>query len=251
MARLEGAVVVVTGAGRGIGRAIAEEMGQGGAKVVVNYASSKADGEKVVAEIKAAGGEAIAVQADVSKQQDVDRLIGAAKTTYGKIDVLVNNAGVYEFAPLDQITEKSFRRLFDLNVLGVLLTTQAAVKHMNGDGGSVINISSVVALTPPPGGSVYSATKGALDVITRSFALELGSRGIRVNSLSPGLTDTEGNRSAGNTEGDFLAMAIARTPLGRVGQPDDIAQAALYLCGPHSSWVTGTVLTVDGGISLT
>jgi len=250
MSKLTGKVAVVTGASKGIGAAIAKGLAKEGAKVVVNYASSKADGEKVVAEIKAAGGEAIAVQADVSKQQDVDRLIGAAKSTYGKIDVLVNNAGVYEFAPIDQITEQSFRRMFDLNVLGVLLTTQAAIKHMNGDGGSVINISSVVALTPPPGGSVYSATKGALDVITRTFALELGSRGIRVNSLSPGLTDTEGNRSAGNTEGDFLAMAIARTPLGRVGQPDDIADAAVFLASNDSRWITGEVVPVGGGIRI-
>lgn len=248
MSKLTGKVAVVTGASKGIGAAIAKGLAKEGAKVVVNYASSKADGDKVVADIKAAGGEAIAVQADVSKQQDVDRLIAAAKDTYGKIDVLVNNAGVYEFAPLDQITEKSFRRMFDLNVLGVLLTTQAAVKHMNGDGGSVINISSVVALTPPPGGSVYSATKGALDVITRTFALELGSKGIRVNSLSPGLTETEGNRAAGNTEGDFLAMAIARTPLGRVGQPDDIADAAVFLASNDSRWITGEVIPVGGGI---
>lgn len=250
MSKLTGKVAVVTGASKGIGAAIAKGLAKEGAKVVVNYASSKADGDKVVADIKAAGGEAIAVQADVSKQQDVDRLIGAAKDTYGKIDVLVNNAGVYEFAPLDQITEKSFRRMFDLNVLGVLLTTQAAVKHMNGDGGSVINISSVVALTPPPGGSVYSATKGALDVITRTFALELGSKGIRVNSLSPGLTETEGNRAAGNTEGDFLAMAIARTPLGRVGQPDDIADAAVFLASNDSRWITGEVIPVGGGIRI-
>ncbi len=219
--------------------------------MVVNYARAKDDADKVAGEIKSAGGKAITVQADVSKQADVDRLFAETKKAFGHIDILVNNAGVYEFAPIEQVTEESYRTaMFDLNVLGTLLSTQAAIKNMNGAGGSVINISSVVSLTPPPGGSIYSATKGAVDVITRSLALELGPRKIRVNSLSPGLVETEGTRSAGTSEGEFKTIAVSRTPLGRVGAPDDIAKVAVFLASDDSGWMTGEVLPVGGGVRL-
>ena len=250
MGKLAGKTAVVTGASKGIGAGIAKALAKEGANVVVNYARSKSDGDKVVAEIAGAGGKAIAVQADVSKQADVDRLFAEAKKAFGHIDILVNNAGVYEFAPIEQVTEESYRRLFDLNVLGTVLSTQAVLKNMNGSGGSIINISSVVSLTPAPTASLYSATKGAVDVITRTLALELGARKIRVNSLSPGLVETEGTRSAGSSEGEFKDMAVARTPLGRVGAPDDIAKVAVFLASDDSAWITGEVLPVGGGVRL-
>jgi 3-oxoacyl-[acyl-carrier protein] reductase len=190
------------------------------------------------------------VQADVSKQADVDRLFEAAKKTFGTIDILVNNAGVYEFAPIEQITEESYRRMFDLNVLGTVLSTQAALQSMNGSGGSMINVSSVVSLTPPPATAIYSATKGAVDVITRTLAQELGPRNIRVNSLSPGLVETEGTRAAGTSDGEFKQIAISRTPLGRVGEVDDIAKVAVFLASDDSGWITGEVLPVGGGARL-
>jgi 3-oxoacyl-[acyl-carrier protein] reductase len=217
---------------------------------VVNYARGKADAEKVLAEIQKSGGKAITVQADVSKQADVDRLFETAKKTFGSIDILVNNAGVYEFAPIEQITEESYRRMFDLNVLGTVLSTQAALQSMNGSGGSIINVSSVVSLTPPPATAIYSATKGAVDVITRTLAQELGPRNIRVNSLSPGLVETEGTRAAGTSDGEFKQTAISRTPLGRVGEVDDIAKVAVFLASDDSGWITGEVLPVGGGARL-
>jgi len=217
---------------------------------VVNYARGKADAEKVLAEIQKSGGKAITVQADVSKQADVDRLFETAKKTFGSIDILVNNAGVYEFAPIEQITEESYRRMFDLNVLGTVLSTQAALQSMNGSGGSIINVSSVVSLTPPPATAIYSATKGAVDVITRTLAQELGPRNIRVNSLSPGLVETEGTRAAGTSDGEFKQIAISRTPLGRVGEVDDIAKVAVFLASDDSGWITGEVLPVGGGARL-
>lgn len=250
MGKLSGKTAVVTGASKGIGAGIAKAFALEGANVVINYARAKDDADKVAGEIKSAGGKAITVQADVSKQADVDRLFAEAKKAFGNIDILVNNAGVYEFAPIEQVTEESYRRQFDLNVLGTLLSTQAAIKNMNGAGGSVINISSVVSLTPPPGGSVYSATKGAVDVITRTLAQELGPRKIRVNSLSPGLVETEGTRTAGTSEGDFKKIAVSRTPLGRVGAPDDIAKVAVFLASDDSGWMTGEVLPVGGGVRL-
>ncbi len=250
MGKLRGKTAVVTGASKGIGAGIAKAFGAEGANVVVNYARSKEEAEKVAAEVHKAGGKAIIVQGDVSKQADVDHLFAEAKKAFGKVDILVNNAGVYEFAPIEQVTEASYRKLFDLNVLGTLLSTQAALKNMNGDGGSIINISSVVSLTPAPMSSVYSATKGAVDVITRTLALELGPRKIRVNSLNPGLVETEGARTAGTSEGDFKAMAVARTPLGRVGAPDDIAKVAVFLASDDSGWMTGEVLPVGGGVRL-
>jgi 3-oxoacyl-[acyl-carrier protein] reductase len=190
------------------------------------------------------------VQADVSKQADVDRLFEAAKKTFGTIDILVNNAGVYEFAPIEQITEESYRRMFDLNVLGTVLSTQAALQSMNGSGGSMINVSSVVSLTPPPATAIYSATKGAVDVITRTLAQELGPRNIRVNSLSPGLVETEGTRAAGTSDGEFKQIAISRTPLGRVGEVDDIAKVAVFLASDDFGRITGEVLPVGGGARL-
>lgn len=250
MGKLTGKTAVVTGASKGIGAGIAKAFAKEGANVVVNYARAKDDADKVAAEITKAGGKAIAVQADVSKQSDVDRLFDVTKRTFGSVDVLVNNAGVYEFAPIDQITEESYRRMFDLNVLGTVLSTQAALKLMNGDGGSVINVSSVVSLTPPPATSIYSATKGAVDVITRTLAQELGPRKIRVNSLSPGLVETEGTRTAGTSEGEFKKAAVSRTPLGRVGEVDDIAKVAVFLASDDSGWITGEVLPVGGGARL-
>ena len=250
MGKLTGKTAVVTGASKGIGAGIAKAFANEGANVVVNYAKAKDDAERVVAEITKAGGKAITVQADVSKQADVDKLFDVTRKTFGSVDILVNNAGVYEFAPIEQVTEASYRRMFDLNVLGTVLSTQAAVKSMNGNGGSIINVSSVVALTPVPSGSIYSATKGAVDVITRALAQELGPRKIRVNSLSPGLVETEGTRAAGASEGEFKDIAVARTPLGRVGQPDDIAKVAVFLASDDSGWITGEVLPVGGGARL-
>lgn len=249
MGRLAGKTAVVTGASKGIGAGIAKAFGKEGANVVVNYARGKEDAEKVAAAIEKAGGKAITVQADVSKQADVDRLFEVTKKTFGTVDVLVNNAGVYEFAPIDQVTEASYRRMFDLNVLGTVLSTQAALKSMNGSG-SIINVSSVAALTPIPTGSLYSATKGAVDVITRTLAEELGPRKIRVNSLAPGLVETEGTRSAGTSEGSFKEMLVARTPLGRVGEVEDIAKVAVFLASDDSGWITGEVLPVGGGARL-
>lgn len=229
MGKLAGKTAVVTGASKGIGAGIAKAFGNEGANVVVNYARGKEDAEKVAAEIVKAGGKAITVQADVSKQADVDRLFDVTTKTFGTVDILVNNAGVYEFASIDQITEASYHRMFDLNVLGTVLSTQAALKSMNGSGGSVINVSSVVSLTPPPATAIYSATKGAVDVITRTLAQELGPRKIRVNSLAPGLVETEGTRAAGTSDGEFKQVAVARTPLGRVGEVEDIAKVAVFL----------------------
>jgi 3-oxoacyl-[acyl-carrier protein] reductase len=249
MGKLTGKVAVVTGASKGIGAAIAERLGSEGASVVVNYASDKAGAERVARKIEATGGKALIVQADVAKKADIDRLFKQTKDNFGHIDILVNNAGVYEFRPLEQIDEGHFRKIFDLNVLGLLLTTQTAVQSMNGDGGSIINVSSVVAKTPPPNAAVYSATKGAVDVITRTLAQELGARKIRVNSLSPGFTDTEGVRSSGANK-EFAEAAVSRTPLGRVGTGDDIAGAAAFLASEESRWVTGETLVVGGGIRL-
>ncbi len=250
MGKLSGKTAVITGASKGIGAGIAKAFAKEGANVVVNYSKAKDDAEKVAGEITKAGGKAITVQADVSKQSDVDRLFDVTRKTFGTVDILVNNAGVYEFAPIEQITEASYRRMFDLNVLGTVLSTQAAVKSMNGNGGSIINLSSVASLTPIPTGSIYSATKGAVDVITRTLAQELGPRKIRVNSLAPGLVETEGTRSAGTSEGDFKQIAISRTPLGRVGEVDDIAKVAVFLASEDSGWITGEVLPVGGGARL-
>ncbi len=246
--RLKGKVAVVTGASKGIGAAIALDFAAEGASVVVNYASSKAGADRIVSEITSKDGKAIAVQADVSKPDDVRRLFAEVKKTFGKLDVLVNNAGVYDFAPIDAITVDHFHRQFNINVLGLLLSTQEAVKLFGPSGGSVINISSVVAESAPPGTSVYSATKAAVDAITRSHSQELGARKIRVNSIRPGMVETEGVHAAGFIGSDFQKQVLAQTPLGRIGQPMDVAPAAVYLASDESSWVTGETFTISGGV---
>ncbi len=215
--------------------------------MVVNYASSKAGADRVVDKIASGGGKAVAVQADMSKPADIQRLFAEAKKAFGKLDVLVNNAGIYEFAPLEQITAEHFHKMFDLNVLGVLLATQEAAKHFGPDGGSIVNISSVVSTSTPPGTAVYSATKAAVDAVTRSLAKELGPRKIRVNSINPGMVDTEGTQTAGITESEMRRQTELTTPLGRIGQPHDIAPAAVYLASPESSWITGETLYISGG----
>jgi 3-oxoacyl-[acyl-carrier protein] reductase len=245
--KLAGKVAVVTGASKGIGAAIAKHLASEGASVVVNYASSKSGADKVVAEITSAGGKAVAVQGDVSKKADITRLFAETKKAFDALDVLVNNAGVYEFGPLENVTEEHFHKQFNLNVLGLLLTTQEAVKHFTPAGGSIVNISSVVGRYPLPGASVYSATKAAVDAFTKSLAKELGPKKIRVNSLNPGMIETEGLHTAGFAEGDFRKHIETQTPLGRIGQPDDVAKVAVFLASDDSGWVTGETLLVSGG----
>jgi 3-oxoacyl-[acyl-carrier protein] reductase len=246
--RLSGKVAVVTGASKGIGASIAKHLAGEGAAVVVNYASSKEGAERVVAEITGKGGRAIAVHADVAKPVDIQRLFAEAKKAFGRLDILVNNAGIYEFAPLENVTAAHFHKHFDLNVLGLILSTQEAVKHFGQGGGSVINISSVASSLAPPNTSVYSATKAAVDAVTRSLANELGPRNIRVNSINPGGVETEGVHAAGLASGDFFDQMVARTPLGRMGQPQDIAPAAVFLASDESAWITGETLYVSGGL---
>ena len=246
--KLAGKVALVTGASKGIGASIAKHLAAEGAAVVVNYASSKTGADKVVAEITGAGGKAIAVQANVAKKADIDRLLAETKKAFGHLDVLVNNAGIYEFAPLEQITEEHFHKQFDLNVLGLLLTTQEALKYFTPAGGSIINISSVVSTYTPPNASVYSATKGAVDAVTGSLAKELGARHIRVNAVRPGMVETEGTQSAGITESDMRKQVEAQTPLGRIGQPQDIATAVVFLASSDSAWITGETLLIAGGL---
>jgi 3-oxoacyl-[acyl-carrier protein] reductase len=247
MNRLKGKVAVVTGASKGIGAAIAEHMAAEGAAVVVNYASSKAGADAVVKRITQKDGRAVAVQADVSKAEDIQRLFAEAKKAFGKLDILVNNAGIYEFLPLEKITPEHFHRQYNLNVLGLLLTTQEAVKHFGPAGGSIVNISSVAASSAPAMGSVYSGSKAAVNAITRSLAQELGPRKIRVNALNPGMVETEGVHAAGISESDFRKQIEAQTPLGRIGQPGDIAPAAVFLASDESAWTTGETLYISGG----
>ncbi len=245
--RLKGKVAVVTGASKGIGASIAEHLAGEGAAVVVNYASSKEGAERVVAEITGTGGRAIAVQANVAKQADIQRLFAEAKKAFGRLDILVNNAGIYEFAPIEDVTPEHFHKQFDLNVLGLILTTQEALKHLGAGGGSIINISSVAATAAPPATSVYSATKAAVDAVTRSLAKELGPRKIRVNSINPGMVETEGVQAAGIASSDFRKQVEAQTPLGRIGQPQDIGPAAVFLASGESGWITGETLHISGG----
>ena len=245
--KLAGKVAVVTGASKGIGAAIARHLAAEGAAVVVNYAASKAGAERVVGEIASKGGKAVAIQADVSQQDDIKRLFAESKKAFGKVDILVNNAGIFEFAPLEAVTADHFHRQFNLNVLGLLLTTQEAAKHFGPEGGSVVNISSVVATLAPPNASVYSATKAAVNAITRSLAQELGPRKIRVNAINPGMVETEGFHAAGFAESDFRKQVEASTPLGRIGQPQDIAPAVVFLASPDASWITGETLYISGG----
>jgi 3-oxoacyl-[acyl-carrier protein] reductase len=246
--KLNGKVAVVTGASKGIGAQIAKQFADEGAAVVVNYASSKSDADKVVDQIAKGGGKAVAIQASVSKRADVEKLFSAAEKSFGKIDILVNNAGVYEFVPVENVTEQQFHRHFDTNVLGIILATQEALKHFNANGGSIINISSLVSTLTPPTGVVYNATKGAVDAITRTLAKELGARKIRVNSINPGMVITEGQIAAGYAEGEFRKMLESQTPLGRIGQPDDIAPAAVFFASDDSKWITGETLRIAGGL---
>jgi len=247
--KLKGKVAIVTGASKGIGASIAKHLAAEGASVVVNYSSSKDGADRVVSEIKSKGGKAVAVHANVAEKAGIDRLFAETKKAYDRLDILVNNAGAYEFAPLEAITEEHFHKLFDLNVLGLLLASQEAAKNFGSDGGSIINISSVVSTMSPPTTSVYSATKAAVDSITRSLAKELEPRKIRVNSLNPGMIETEGTTSAGITaaESDFRKYVESQTPLGRIGQPQDIGPVAVFLASPDSGWITGETLYVAGG----
>jgi len=247
MAKLSGKVAVVTGASKGIGAAIAEELAKDGASVIVNYSSSAAGAETVVAKIKAGGGKAKAVRADVSKPAEARQLIDAAVSEFGRIDILVNNAAVYDFVPLHQVTEAHFDRMFDLNVRGLLFATQAAAGAFGDRGGSIINIGSMASLSPPPGGSVYSATKGAVDVLTRGLAAELGPKKILVNAVLPGPVETEGTQSMAEWN-QFKAMLLPLTPLGRVGQPRDIAPVVSFLASEDAGWITGQILQTAGGL---
>lgn len=246
--KLAGKVAVVTGASKGIGASIAKHLALEGAAVVVNYSSSKEGADRVVAEIVSGGGRAVSVQANVAKKEEVDRLFSEAKKAFGTLDVLVNNAGIYDFAPLEAITAEHFHKMFDLNVLGLLYASQSAVKHFGPAGGSIVNISSVVATLAPPTTSVYSATKAAVNAITRSLGQELGPRKIRVNSINPGMVETEGVHSSGIAESDFRKQVEAQTPLGRIGQPQDIAPLAVFLASSDSSWITGEHFYVSGGL---
>jgi 3-oxoacyl-[acyl-carrier protein] reductase len=249
MGKLDGKVAIVTGASKGIGAGIAKQLAAEGAAVVVNYGSSKTGADKVVADIKAKGGTATAVQADVSKQADIERLFAETKRTFGRLDILVNNAGVYEFQPLENVNGEHFHKQFDLNVLGLMLSSREAAKYFDGEGGSIINISSIVSTAPPATASVYSATKGAVDTLTKSLAKELGPRKIRVNAINPGMVITEGVQSAGFDGGDFRRDLESRTPLGRIGQVEDIAPAAVFFASKDSAWITGETLIIAGGLS--
>jgi 3-oxoacyl-[acyl-carrier protein] reductase len=247
MSKLKGKVAVVTGASKGIGASIAKALAADGASVVVNYASSKAGADKVVAEIGDAGGKAVAVQGDVSKADDAQAIVDAAIKHFGRLDVLVNNSGVYEFKPLEEINEEHYRRQFDVNVLGLLLTTQAAAKHL-GEGASIINIGSVITRIVPPTSAVYAGSKGAVDTITAVLAQELGPRRIRVNAVNPGMVETEGTHAAGEIGSELEAGAKAKTPLGRIGQPQDIASIVTFLASDDSYWLNGEQLVASGGV---
>jgi 3-oxoacyl-[acyl-carrier protein] reductase len=248
VSKLTGKVAVVTGASKGIGASIAEHFAAEGAAVVVNYSSSKSGADAVVKRITDKGGKAIAAHADVSKPRDITRLFAETKEAFGRLDILVNNAGIYEFAPLESVTAEHFHKQFDLNVLGLLLTTQEAVKHFGAEGGSILNISSIVGPMPAAAGSVYSATKAAVDALTVSLSKELGPKKIRVNSLNPGMVETEGFHSAGLAESDFRKSLEAQTPLGRIAQPEDIARAAVFFASDDAGWVTGQTLILAGGL---
>jgi 3-oxoacyl-[acyl-carrier protein] reductase len=247
MSKLTGKVAVVTGASKGIGAAIAKALGAEGASVVVNYASSKAGADKVVSTITAAGGKAVAVGGDVSKAVEAEGIIDAAIENYGRLDILVNNSGVYDFAPIEAFSEEQYNKIFNVNVLGLLLTTKAAVKHL-GEGASIINIGSVVSSLTPPNSAVYTGTKGAVDAITGVLAKELGAKKIRVNAINPGMVETEGAHTAGFIGSDFEKGAVAQTPLGRIGQVDDIATVATFLASNDSKWITGELVRAGGGL---
>ena len=246
--KLAGKTAVVTGASKGIGAAIAKHLAAEGAAVVINYASSKTGADTVVREITSNGGKALAVQADMSKKSDIERLFAEAKRVFETIDILVNNAGIYEFAPIENVTEEHFHKQFNVNVLGPLLATQAAAKLFGPSGGSIVNISSIVSSMAVPNAAVYSATKGAVDALTRSLAKELGPRKIRVNAINPGMVETEGVHAAGIAGSDMQKDVEAQTPLGRIGQPQDIATAAVFLASSDSAWITGETFVIAGGL---
>jgi 3-oxoacyl-[acyl-carrier protein] reductase len=246
--KLTGKVAVVTGASKGIGAGIAKQLAAEGASVVVNYASSKEGADRVVSEITKNGGKAVAVKADIAKAEDVERLFSEGKKAFGRLDILVNNAGVYEFSPIDGVTEEHFYKHFDLNVLGLLLASKKAANYFGPEGGSIINISSAVSTFTPPNTAVYTGSKGAVDAITKTLAKELGPRGIRVNSINPGMVITEGVLAAGFDTAEFRKQLESITPLGRIGQVEDIAPAAVFFASPDSSWITGETLVVAGGL---
>jgi 3-oxoacyl-[acyl-carrier protein] reductase len=247
MSKLSGKVAVVTGASKGIGAAIAKSLAAEGASVVVNYASSKSGARTVVDSIIAAGGKAVAVSGDVSKAAEAQGIVDAAIKNYGRLDILVNNSGVYEFNPIDAITEEKFHKMFNVNVLGLLLTTKAALKHIS-EGGSIINIGSVASRITPVGSSIYTGTKGAVDAITGVLARELGPRKIRVNAINPGMVETEGVHAGGFLGSDFETALVSQTPLGRIGQPGDISSVAVFLASDDSAWLTGEQLLAGGGL---
>jgi 3-oxoacyl-[acyl-carrier protein] reductase len=246
--KLNGKVALITGASKGIGAGIAKQFGAEGAAVVVNYASDKQGADRVVDEISKGGGKAIAVQGNVGKRTDVERLFAEAEKVFGKLDILVNNAGVYEFVRLEQVTEQQFHRMFDTNVLGMILATQEALKHFNANGGSIINIGSLASSLTPPTAVVYNATKGAVDAITRTLAKELGPHKIRVNSINPGMVVTEGAVAGGYTEGEMRKTFESLTPMGRIGETQDVAPAAVFFASDDSKWITGETLLIAGGL---
>jgi 3-oxoacyl-[acyl-carrier protein] reductase len=250
MGKLTGKVAIVTGASKGIGAAIAKDLASQGAAVIVNYGSSKESAEHVVAEIESDGGKALAVKANMAKKTEIENLFAETKRAFGRLDILVNNAGIYEFSPLEGVTEEHFHKHFELNVLGLILASKEAVRHFGPDGGSIINISSVASTATPANTSVYSATKAAVDAVTKSLAKELGPRNIRVNSINPGFTETEGvHGMAGFLGGSEASQMVANTPLGRMGQPTDIAPAVTFLASKESAWITGETIRVSGGLT--
>lgn len=245
--KLAGKVAVVTGASKGIGASIAKHLAEEGATVVVNYASSKEGAEQVVKEIASKGGKAVAIQGNMTSEKDIQRLFAETKKAFSRLDILVNNAGIYEFAPVEEVTPEHFHKQFDLNVLGLLLATKEALKYFGPSGGSIVNVSSIVSRATEPMSSVYSATKAAVDAITRTLAAELGPRKIRVNAVNPGLIETEGTHAAKITESELRDRAEQETPLGRIGQPQDVAKVAVFLASEDSAWMTGEALYVSGG----
>jgi len=245
--KLGGKVALVTGASKGIGASIAKHLAGEGAAVVVNYHSGKSDADRVVTEITRGGGKAIAVQANLSQKTEIDRLFAETRKTFGRLDILVNNAGIYEFTPLEKVTEEHFHKQFDLNVLGLILASQKAAEYFDSAGGCIINIGSGAGTNPVPGASVYSATKAAVDAVTKSLSKELGARKIRVNSLNPGMVETEGVHTAGVLGTDFHKQIMAQTPLGRIGQPEDIGKVAAFLASDDAGWISGETLLVAGG----
>ena len=245
--KLKGKVAIVTGASKGIGAAVAKSLAAEGASVVVNYSSSKEGADRVVAAIEKGGGTAVAIGANVSRKNEIERLFAETKKNFGRLDIVVNNAGIYEFAPIEAVTEEHFHKQFDLNVLGLILASQQAAKHFGPEGGSIVNISSIVSTGRIPYSTVYSATKAAVDAATRALSAELGPRKIRVNAINPGMVDTEGYRSAGINESDLRKQVEAQTPLGRIGTPEDIAPAVVFFASSDSAWITGESLYITGG----